>query len=109
MIIADDKLLYGITGTAVGAVGAGLSVNEIQAIVSIIVTVAGFIISVLVPTIIRIVKKVKEAKEDGVITKEEAKEIIDEIADGGKTIVKEGKHVVESVKKAEESDKSEGE
>lgn len=82
----DDKLVCGIVGTAVSATGAGLSVNEIQAIVSMVVTIAGFIIGVLIPVILKIVKKIREAKEDGVITDEEKKEIIDTISDGAKEI-----------------------
>lgn len=82
----DDRLVYGIVGTVVSATGAGLSVNEIQAIVSMVVTIAGFIIGVLVPVILKIVKKIREAKEDGVITDEEKKEIIDTISDGAQEI-----------------------
>ena len=99
-MVPDDKLMMGIIGTAVSATGAGLSVTEIQAIVSIIVTVAGFIISVLIPLIIKLVKKIKEAKADGKITKEE----VDDIASTVKEIVDESSKVIEEV-----SDKSEGE
>lgn len=107
-MLPDEKIIMGCAGTAVSAVGAGMSVTELQAIISIIITVAGFVISVLIPTIIKIVKKVKKAKEDGVITDEEKKEIIGTIVDGTKDVIKEGKEVVESLKK-EESDKTEGE
>lgn len=82
----DDRLLCGIVGTAVSATGAGLSVNELQAIVSIVVTIAGFVIGVLIPVILKIIKKIREAKEDGVITDEEKKEIIDTISDGAQEI-----------------------
>lgn len=99
-MVPDDKLMMGIIGTAVSATGAGLSVTEIQAIVSIIVTVAGFVISVLLPLIIKLVKKIKEAKADGKITKEE----VDDIASTVKEIVDESSKVIEEV-----SDKSEGE
>lgn len=51
-----DRMMYGVVGTAVGAVGAGLSVTELQAIISICVTVLGFIISVAIPGIIKLVK-----------------------------------------------------
>ena len=85
-MVLDDRVMYGLIGTAVSATGAGLSVTEIQAIVSIIVTIAGFIISVLIPVIMKIVKKIKEAKKDGVITDEEKEEIIDTISDGVKEI-----------------------
>lgn len=90
----DDKLLFGLTGTAVSAVGAGLSVTEIQAIVSIVVTVLGFIISVLVPLFIKLFYKIKDAKEDGKITKEE----LDDIIETGKEIVDKTKDVIEDVK-----------
>lgn len=90
----DDKLLFGLTGTAVSAVGAGLSVTEIQAIVSIVVTVLGFIISVLVPLFIKLYYKIKDAKEDGKITKEE----LDDIIETGKEIVDKTKDVIEDVK-----------
>ena len=99
-MVPDDKLMMGIIGTAVSATGAGLSVTEVQAIVSIIVTVAGFVISVLVPLILKLVKKIKEAKADGKITKEE----VDDIASTVKEIVDESSKVIEEV-----SDKSEGE
>ena len=66
----DDKLALGITGTVVSAAGAGMSVTEIQAVISIIVTVLGFVISVLIPLIIKLAGKIKKAKEDGKITKE---------------------------------------
>lgn len=99
----DDKVMYGIIGTAVGATGAGLSVTELQAIISIIVTIAGFVISVLIPLIIKLVKKIKAAKEDGVITKEE----MEDIASTGKEIIDETGSLVNQIK--EESEKSEGE
>ena len=98
-MLPDDKLMMGIIGTAVSATGAGLSVTEVQAIISIIVTVAGFVISVLVPLIIKLVKKIKDAKADGKITKEE----VDDIASTVKEIVDESSKVIEEV-----SDKSEG-
>lgn len=90
----DDKLLFGLTGTAVSAAGAGLSVTEIQAIVSIVVTVLGFIISVFVPLCIKLYNKIKKAKEDGKIDKEEMKDIIET----GKEIVDKTKDVIEDVK-----------
>ena len=91
----DDKMLFGLTGTAVSAAGAGLSVTEIQAIVSIVVTVLGFIISVFVPLCIKLYQKIKKAKEDGKIDKEE----LDDIIETGKEIVDETKKVVDDIKK----------
>ena len=97
----DEKMMMGIIGTVVSAAGAGLSVTEVQAIISIIVTIAGFIISVLIPLIIKLVKKIKAAKEDGKITKEEA----DDIASTVKEIVDESSKVVEEVSHKEKEKK----
>ena len=41
--------LMGIAGTALSAIGASISVTELQAIVSIIITVAGFLLGVVLP------------------------------------------------------------
>lgn len=97
-----DELSCGIAGTALSAVGAGISVTELQAIISIIVTVSGFIISVLIPLIIKLVKKIKKAKEDGKIDKDELEDIMStgkEIADKTGSLIKEIKE--ESDKKSE--------
>ena len=91
----DEKMMMGIIGTAVSATGAGLSVTEVQAIISIIVTIAGFVISVLIPLIIKLVKKIKAAREDGKITEEEADDIastVKEIADESSKAIEEVSH-----------------
>lgn len=90
----DDKTMCGLIGTAVGATGAGLSVSEIQAIISIIITVLGFVISVLIPMIVKLAKKIKDAKADGEITKEE----MDDIAKSGKEIADESTKFIEDIK-----------
>ena len=90
----NEIIGFGIVGTAVSAAGAGLSVTELQAIISIIVTIAGFIISVLVPLGIKLYNKIKEAKKDGKIDKEEMNDIIST----GKEIVDETKKVIDEVK-----------
>ena len=85
MFSSDENYIPGILGTLISATGAGLSVTDIQAIVSIVITVLGFIISVIVPLVIKLVKQIKKAKKDGKIDKEEiheitstVKEIVDE-------------------------------
>lgn len=91
-MINIDQVSCGVAGTALGIVGVSISVNELQAIISIIVTVLGFIISVLLPLIIKFVKKIKDAKEDGEITKDEILDILDtgkEIVDKTESLVKE--------------------
>lgn len=90
----DERMACGITGTIISASGIGLSVDEVQSIISIIVTIAGFVLGVLLPTVIKIVSKIKEAKKDGIITEEEKTEISNEIKQGIED-VKEG---IEDVK-----------
>ena len=99
--MTDDSLTAGIFGTAISAAGAGLSVNELQAIISIIVTIAGFIISVLIPLCIKLSNKIKSARADGKVDKEEMKDIIST----GKEIVDETKKVIEEVKDKHAGDK----
>ena len=100
-MMTDDNLTAGICGTAISAAGVGLSVNELQAIISIIVTVAGFIISVLIPLCIKLGNKIKSARADGKIDKEEMKDIIST----GQEIVDETKKVIDEVKDKHAGDK----
>jgi len=90
--MSDNVVAFGLAGTAMSAAGAGLSVTEIQAIVSIVITVLGFIISVLIPLGIKLYQKIKDAKADGKITKEEVTDIIsvgEEIKNETESFVKE--------------------
>ena len=97
-----DKLMCGVVGTAVSAAGTGLAINEIQAIVSIIITIAGFIISVLIPLIMKLIHKIKVAREDGKLSKEE----VNDIASTVKEIVDESSKVIGEVSdKKSEGDK----
>lgn len=101
MFNTDENYIPGIIGTVLSATGAGLSVTDVQAIVSIIVTVLGFVISVIIPLVIKLVKQIKKAKKDGKIDKEE----IHEISSTVKEIVEESSKFIDEV-----SDKdSEGE
>ena len=93
-MLQEDKILIGILGTSISAVGAGMSVTELQAIISMIVTIAGFIISVLIPLCIKLYYKIKDAKEDGKIDKEEMEDIVST----GKEILDETKKVIDEVK-----------
>ena len=81
-----DTTIMGIAGTALSAVGASISVTELQAIISIIVTVAGFLLGVVLPWVIKLIQKIREAKKDGVITDEEKDDIIHTIGEAGKDI-----------------------
>ena len=97
-----DKLMCGVVGTAVSAAGTGLAINEVQAIVSIVITIAGFIISVSIPLIMKLIHKIKVAREDGKLSKEE----VDDIASTVKEIVDESSKVIGEVSdKKSEGDK----
>ena len=92
MMMNNDRIIAGLCGTAISATGASLSVGEIQSIVSIVITVLGFIISVFIPLCVKLVKKFIEAKKDNVITKEEIIDIVDtgkEIIDKTESLIKE--------------------
>ena len=97
----EDKILIGLLGTSVSAVGAGLSVTELQAIISMIVTVAGFIISVLIPLCVKLYNKIKGAKKDGKIDKEEMKDIMST----GKEILDETKEFIDKIDDKHADDK----
>ena len=100
-MMQDDNLYIGLVGTAISATGASLSVTDLQAIISIIVTIAGFIISVLIPLGIKLVNKIKAAKADGKVDKEEMKDIIST----GQEILEETKKVIDKVNDKNAGDK----
>ena len=97
----DDNLYVGLVGTAISATGASLSVTDLQAIISIIVTIAGFVISVLIPLIIKLTNKIKAAKADGKVDNEEMKDIIST----GQEILEETKKVIDEVNNKNAGDK----
>ena len=97
----DDNLYVGLVGTAISATGASLSVTDLQAIISIIVTIAGFVISVLIPLIIKLTNKIKAAKADGKVDKEEMKDILST----GQEILEETKNVIDKIDNKNAGDK----
>ena len=94
----EDKLMCGLVGTAVSAAGTGLAISEVQAVISIVITVLGFIISVVVPFILKIIHKIKEAKKDGHITEEEAKDIMNTVIEDGKDVLDQAKEITNKKK-----------
>ena len=92
-MMQDDNLYIGLVGTAISATGASLSVTDLQAIISIIVTIAGFVISVLIPLGIKLINKIKAAKADGKVDKEEMKDILST----GQEILYETKKVIDKI------------
>ena len=64
-----------------GILGLSYTIQDIESISSIICTVL-CIMSMLITLVITIINKIRKAKEDGVISKEEVKDITDTIKDG---------------------------
>ena len=100
-MMQDDNLYVGILGTAITATGASLSVTDLQAIISIIVTIADYIISVLITLWIKLADKIKDAKEDGKVDKEEMKDILST----GQEILEETKKVIDKIDDKNAGDK----
>ena len=100
-MMQEDNLHIGVAGTIVSAAGASLSVTDLQAIISIIVTVAGFVISVLIPLLLKLAAKIKAAKEDGKVDKEEMKDILST----GQEILEETKNVIDKIDDKNAGDK----
>ena len=100
-MMQDDNLYIGLVGTAISATGASLSVTDLQAIISIIVTIAGFIISVLIPLGIKLVNKIKAARADGKVDEEEMKDILST----GQEILDETKKVIDQIDNKDAGDK----
>ena len=81
-MINKEYLSGGIVGTILSGVGAGVSLEQIQQIISIICTCVGAIITIVSCIIIPLVRHIKKAKEDGKITKEEIQEGIEIVQNG---------------------------
>lgn len=73
------ELITGSIGTAFGIVGTATQTNEILQTISLIVTIIGAIISMIV---VPIMSWHIKAKKDGKITEEEIKEGIETLNDG---------------------------
>ena len=100
-MVQEDKIMIGLLGTSISAVGASISVTDLQAIISIIFTIAGFVISVLIPLVIKLFNKIKEAEEDGKIDKKEMKDIIST----GQELLEETKKVIDKIDDKNAGDK----
>lgn len=80
------ETIGGVAGVILSGIGAGLSLEQLQEIISIICTCIGAIIVLITSVIIPLVKWYKKSKEDGKITKEELEEGKEIISNGVETI-----------------------
>lgn len=88
------ETLGGAIGTSLSAVGTGLQTNEILQKISLVITIIGGIITILMA----LTKWWKDASKDGKITKEELKE-------GGKVVKDNIEDLLEDLTKEDKEDK----
>ena len=93
-MINDNRSVIGaLTGSIISFIGLNYSITELDSIISIVCSVTGLILAIVsfaVPRIIRLVKKIRKAKEDGIITNDELDEMgqdVSELADGLNDII----------------------
>lgn len=90
-----------ITGNVLSLFGLSVSMSELEALVGIICSVLGIIVTIISALVIPLVRKVKTAKADGKITADEAIDIANTAKDGIEKTVDEIKTVVDQNKKDE--------
>ena len=74
-----EELIAGGVGTSLGVLGTTTQTNEILQTISLVITIIGAVISMI---IVPLISWWQKAKKDGKITKEEIQEGIDIISDG---------------------------
>ena len=77
-----NEIIGGAIGTAISATGTAMQPNEVLQIISLVITIIGGLIT----TAFALWTWWKNAKKDGKIDKDEVKEAIDILQDGGEKI-----------------------
>ena len=78
----DVKLLAGLTGTTISGTGIATATTQWEQYISIILTIVGFLITIITTIIIPVIKHFQEAKKDGKITPDEIEEGVKIIENG---------------------------
>ena len=78
-----NEVLLGAIGTGASAVGTATQTNEVLQTISLVITIVGGVITLIVVPVLTWWKK---AKADGKITTDEIKEGVDTIKDGVKNL-----------------------
>lgn len=76
--MVNKEIVGGMIGTSMSAVGTGLQTNEILQTISIVITIIGGIITI----VMALLNWWNKAKKDGKIDKEEIQEGVDILVDG---------------------------
>lgn len=93
MINENHSVIGALTGSVISFIGLNYSITEVESVISIVCSVTGLVLAIVsfsVPRIIRLVKKIRKAKEDGIITNDELDEMgqdVSELADGLNDII----------------------
>ena len=74
-----DELIVGGAGTAMAVLGTATQINEVLQTISLIITILGALVSFVV---VPLLSWYKNAKKDGKITAEEAKDAAETLKDG---------------------------
>lgn len=84
----DYKTLTGGTvGTGLSLLGTSMATDRIEAIVGIVCSIIGVVITVISGLIIPLIKNIKKAKEDGEITGDEVSQIVSDAKEGAEQVV----------------------
>ena len=78
----NKEVVGGVVGTSVSAVGTGIQTNEVLQKISLILTIVGTLITI----IMALVNWWKNAKKDGKITKDEINDAVNIIKNGSESI-----------------------
>ncbi len=82
MTINARDLTGAVTGNVISIFGLSMSMSEVEALVGIICSVIGVIVTIISALIIPLIRKIKTAKADGKITADEAVDIANTVKDG---------------------------
>lgn len=63
-------------GVCLSLFGTSMAVEKVEAIVGIVCSILGFLLSLIMTIIVPFIKKVKQAKEDGKVTIDEIEDIV---------------------------------
>ena len=88
------ELILGVIGSTLSATGTALQPQEVLQIISLVITIIGAIISMIV---IPLLTWFQKAKKDGKITIDEVKEGVETLHEGMKGV----KHVLDDKKKGD--------
>lgn len=88
------NLIGGIIGTGLSAIGTAIQTSEVLQIISLVITIIGALISMI---LIPILSWYKRAKQDGKIT-------IDEVIEGGETLQEGTNAVIDLIDKNKEKE-----